>query len=48
MNSFEIGISVWYVLDVPAVSFKALADIFGEGDIGGTVDRDMVVVVEGD
>ena len=34
------------VQDVPAVGLEALADVLGEGEVGGAVDGDRVVVVE--
>ncbi|MBV6465850.1 MAG: hypothetical protein PGMFKBFP_01136 [Anaerolineales bacterium] len=39
-------VSVRHVLDVPAVGFEAFAAVFGEGQIGGAVNRDVVVVVK--
>jgi len=41
-------VAVGHGQDVPAVRLEALADILGEGEIGGAVDGDVVVVVEDD
>ena len=35
-------------LDVPVIGLEALGDVFGEGELGGAVERDEVVVVEDD
>ncbi len=35
-------------LDVPVVGLEALGDVLGEGELGGSVERDEVVVVEDD
>ncbi|CAB4620630.1 unannotated protein [freshwater metagenome] len=35
------------VLDVPAVGLEAFRGVVGEGQLGGAVDRDVVVVVDG-
>ena len=36
------------LLHVPAVGLEARADVLGEGEVGGAVDGDVVVVVEDD
>ena len=41
-------LDVGNMLDVPAVGFEALADVFAEGEVGVAVDGDGVVVVEVD
>jgi hypothetical protein len=44
-------VEVIHVVDVqhlPAVRLEALARVVGVGEIGGSVDRDVVVVVEAD
>ncbi len=41
-------VAVGYALDVPAVGLEALAHVLGEGEVGGAVDGDVVVVVEED
>ena len=47
-DSIDIGIAIGHVLHVPAVGLVALQHIFGEGNIGVSVNGDVVVVVEGD
>ena len=34
--------------DLPVVGGESLGDVFGKGDIGGSVDGDFVVVVDAD
>src|SRR5580658_7272209 len=41
-------IAVRQYLDVPAKGFKSFCHVFGERDIGVTLDGDMVVVIEED
>jgi len=41
-------VAVRHALHVPAVGGEAGADVFAEGEVGGAVDRDVVVVVEHD
>ena len=41
-------VAVGDLLHVPAVGLEARADVFGEGEVGGAVDGDVVVVVEDD
>lgn len=48
LDTIEVGVAVFDVNHVPAVSFKAFGDIFGEGDIRGPINGDVVIVVEGD
>ncbi len=48
MAAFEAGqvVAVLHPQHAPAVGLEALADVLGEGEGGGAVDRDLVVVVE--
>ena len=39
-------VAVLHAQHAPAVGLEALADVLGEGEGGGAVDRDLVVVVE--
>mmetsp|Transcript_9518 Transcript_9518/g.28765 ORF Transcript_9518/g.28765 Transcript_9518/m.28765 type:complete len:494 (-) Transcript_9518:3-1484(-) len=48
LDGLEVGVAVDDVDDVPAVRLEALRDVLGEGNLGVSVDRDVVVVVEGD
>jgi hypothetical protein len=41
-------VAITDLLYMPAVGVEALAHLFGEGAIGGAVDRDVVVVIEVD
>ena len=41
-------LTVGHVEHLPAVSLEALPAVFGEGDIGGAFNGDVVVVVEVD
>ena len=43
----KIGIALFHMLHVPAIGLESLGNIFGEGNIGGTVDGNMVVVIQG-
>jgi hypothetical protein len=45
--AFDV-VAVGDPLHVPVVGGKAGADVFGEGEVGGAVDADVVVVVEDD
>ena len=47
VETLEVLVTVKDVGDVPAVREEALLDVLGEGAGGVTVDRDVVVVVEG-
>lgn len=42
-----VCVCVRHVDDLPAVRRQSLGHVFGEGQVGGTVDGDTVVVVEG-
>ena len=48
LHTLEIGVTLLDVLNVPAVSLETLHNILGEGTLGVTVDRNVVVVVDGD
>jgi len=39
-------VAVSHMLHLPAVSFETEPDIFAEGETGGSVDRDVIVVVD--
>ena len=41
-------VAVGHLLHVPVVGGEARADVLGEGEVGGAVDGDVVVVVEDD
>src|SRR5579859_4697999 len=41
-------VSVFQYLGMPAVGVEAFCNVFGEGDIGIALDRDMIVVVKED
>jgi hypothetical protein len=47
VNFIQVGVAVFYNQDVPAVGFIALTDIFCECKVGGTVDGNVIVIVEG-
>ena len=47
VDGFHI-VAVVHLLDVPAIGFEARGAVFGEGQVGGAVDGDVVVVVEVD
>lgn len=47
-ETLEVLVTVKDVRNVPSVGEEALLDVFGEGAGGVTVDRDVVVIVEGD
>jgi hypothetical protein len=42
----DVGIALIDLLHVPAIGFEALAHVLGEGERGGAVEGDTVVVVE--
>ena len=44
--SQALAVEAIHLLYVPALGGKAGRDVFGEGDVGGAIDRDAVVVVE--
>ena len=46
-DGIHIGVSIRHVLYMPAVGLVALQHILGERHVGAAVDRDVVVVVEG-
>ena len=39
-------VAVGDLLHMPAVGVEALVHLFGEGEIGGAIDGDVVVVIE--
>ena len=45
-NRVDVGVTVLDVLRVPAVRVEARDDVFREGDVGVTIDGDVVVVIE--
>lgn len=47
-NGGNVVVTVGNRKRVPAIRFEALQDIFGKGDCGVTVNRDVVVVVKSD
>ena len=48
VERIEIVGDLAHILDVPAVGLEALDRIVGQGQIGRSVDRDLVVVVDTD
>ncbi len=45
VNAIHI-IAVVHFLDVPVIRGETRGSVFGEGQVGGTVNRDVIVVVE--
>ncbi|CAI8159462.1 MAG: Uncharacterised protein [Prochlorococcus marinus str. MIT 9215] len=46
-NGIHIGVTISNVLHMPAIGFVALQHVLSEGDVCAAVDRDVIVVVEG-
>ena len=46
-DGIHVGVAIGHVLHMPAVGLIALQHVLGEGHIGAAVNRDVVVVVEG-
>ena len=48
VECIEVGVTVFYPDDLPAVALVALGHIFGEREVGWAIERDVVGVVEVD
>ena len=45
INGFDI-VAIVHFLDVPAIGFKACTAIFGECQRSGSINRDVIVIIE--